>query len=504
MNPHALHDCPTARHGPTLPGLDSPLRSPPRSTQGTRLRSTHHRTRRVLRHRIPIIALSLSAACLALAAAPASPAADPPGDRSADQTSANRRAATDKTSTAIFVTPARGSKLSAARKATLLSTMERALGEDERLRVVDRDVQLAARAGLMPSQRIAEARTLRDRGESSLADNRTTDAVADLTRAAELLEETLTYSNKRDLARAQFLLGAALVAEGKSKEGEKLFVRLLVWRPDFIDARLPSVALSDLAGPVWRKAQDKVAKRRRGGLELVTEPPGALAYVNGQFFGFTPTSVRDLPTGTHYVTFKRNGYTRQVIPARVTRRTRAIEVTLQPSPGADTMNELAAEIGEKLDEEEARATIELGRLLSVDNAVFVEVPTAGSVDASYRAALFETRHGKRLRIVTVAAGEDTPLEELLGELGTSLYADLDLTFAPVEPVEVEPKEPDVVTAQPTPLEKSPRFYKRWWFWTAVGVAAAAAVAIPLLVTGGDDDNKRCTGSGLCGEVIWTF
>ena len=52
---------------------------------------------------------------------------------------------------------------------------------------------------------------------------------------------------------------------------------------------------------------------------------------------------------------------------------------------------------------------------------------------------------------------------------------------------------------PAPTEPSPPFYRRWWFWTAVGAVAVASVVGIVLATR-DTSNPDCSGISPCGTL----
>jgi tetratricopeptide (TPR) repeat protein len=60
--------------------------------------------------------------------------------------------------------------------------------------------------------------------------------------------------------------------------------------------------------------------------------------------------------------------------------------------------------------------------------------------------------------------------------GTSTGGQPNLT--PPPPVD---SSPTTVTAAPSRQEESPAIYKRWWFWTGVGVVVAAGAAVGIAV-----------------------
>ena len=142
----------------------------------------------------------------------------------------SKKAKKKLTAVGVFVVPIKGDKMSRARKATLLLTMETALKKDKRLNVIDKDIRLARRGGYVATEEIANARDLVKKGEANLAAGRPKDAVPQLNRAVKILAENLAYLGKRDLARAQFLLGASYAVADKASMGILSSNKIFNWR----------------------------------------------------------------------------------------------------------------------------------------------------------------------------------------------------------------------------------------------------------------------------------
>ncbi|MEM9492958.1 MAG: hypothetical protein AAGC55_27665, partial [Myxococcota bacterium] len=192
----------------------------------------------------------------------------------------------------VFVRPASG-RMSRARRATLLLSMEAALRGDPRLIVLDKDLRLARRADEFPSKAIAAARTSLQRGFALLERGKHEVALKRFQDADRKLAAIITHASKRDVARAQFAIGLAHTAAGDYDLARDAFERLLIWRPEYLPTGV-SRELSDKVAPIWQAAKDTIVGGRRGTIELITEPNGALAYVDGVFKGFTPTSAEGL------------------------------------------------------------------------------------------------------------------------------------------------------------------------------------------------------------------
>lgn len=409
---------------------------------------------------------------------------------SADENPDARRTA------AVFVIPETGT-LSRATRATLQLTMENALASNRQLRVADVDARMADRAGRVPWQRITAARSRLAAGSRALERDRAAQALADLETAATELERVLAFLDDPDeLVRAQFLLAAAHAVLGQDKQAAKVFRRLASWRPDYAlaksGARLPDKH-SAAVSKAWREAADALAGKKTGSLRLESEPSGAMAFVDGRFVGFTPTTVEDLRPGAHYITYRIPGFYPVTSAAEVTRKTRKVSATMEPAERADQVDNLARAVAVALDSTEGpRALLDLRDLLGVDHAIFVRVPSIDDEQGRYLAAVFETSTRRRLALVEAPASDD--IEALFHELARSLYANI---------------APDSGLAH---LDDRPRrgrkakkpIYKRWWFWTGIAATAAAGVGVPLYLMRDGNGGGVCPDGATCGQVSWRF
>jgi hypothetical protein len=394
----------------------------------------------------------------------------------------------DKVSIAVFIASP-DAEVGKARRATLLLTMEEALHEDTRLDVIDKDTQLAEGAGFVPKEVISEARGLLGSGEAMLLKGRAKAALTRLKTAETQLSAALAYVSKREVARAQFLVGAAQAILGKTKSARKTFMRLQVWRPDFVADTSIEPAL---VMPVWEEAVARVAKLDGGSIEVTSKPSGALAYVDGTFIGFTPTTAEGLVVGEHYVTFKAVGYAREVKRVTVSSdEQNAVSTKLVRSPSSDAVDELVAELLPSLGSSTGPKALEkLAPLLGIQHAVFVLVPPPGE-KGEYQAYVYDTKTRKRLSAARAPASAE--VETTFSEMAVSLYASLIL----------EPIEEEVVEEEPDRDDRGSPFYKKWWFWAAVGAVATTAITVPLVI-GGGTDAPTCPPGSVCGEVIWDF
>jgi hypothetical protein len=344
----------------------------------------------------------------------------------------------------------------------------------------------------VPTDKVSEARGLRIAGEELLRRGKTAEAIARLEAASAHLAEVLAWASKRELADAQFFLGAARAVAGDDKAAIADFVALLAWRPDYVAD--PSIE-PDAVIPLWEKAQKKVEKLPGGSIEIDSRPDGAMAYVDGRFVGFTPTVVEALPAAVHYVTIRMHGRIRSVTAVKVSSKEAAeLAVKLAPTPGINDLEQAIHDLSGGVGQVEAPAAAQaglgaLGELVGAQHAVVLVAPQG---DKPYVGYVHAVDGGAQLARAEVALGERDP-EEAFAELAAALYEQISF-----EPVEAPPPPVTEVTRS----TRKP-FYKTWWFWGAVGAAVTAGVAIPLLLRD-DAPELGCPPGDSCGIVVLSF
>jgi hypothetical protein len=341
------------------------------------------------------------------------------------------------------------------------NALTKALAQDPRLDLKDSDKLLVEFAGETPRDRIDQAKTAMTEGNALLKEGKPIEAVPRLTEAVAAYEEVLAFVKKEQLARAMLALGVAHAASRQPKRALAVFQGLLTWRPRFAydpDTYDPAHL------PLFERARAIASKSKRGSVELVTDPPGAQAYVDGKKEGETPIVVFGLPVGAHYATYKRQGYIKaaQKVIVSPTEQTR-FTLSLRQSDKYLILKQSIEASRAALGQAQASADmVSLRSVLFVDQVVFA---TLGYVDAgrvSVQAYLYDLRSKQRLNYV-VKTVELQRLGAELAELGQNLYLNARLDGA----LEAPPEAP------PPPPPKRSRFYATWWFWSAIAVGAAA-------------------------------
>jgi tetratricopeptide (TPR) repeat protein len=391
----------------------------------------------------------------------------------------------DDTRPSVAVFLLHGEALPAPQRANLLRALDAALKQNQHVEAQDKDLVLAEVGGEIPEAKVAKARALFAEGAAALEAGDGAAAVAKLSAAEAAFEPVLAFVKKNELADAQWVLGAAHAAAGDKKKARAAFARLQTWRSGY---EWDTGRYAELQ-PLWQGAREDVAKAGRGSIEVVSEPEGAMAFVDGKYVGVTPARADGLPAGDHYVTLKLDGYQRRVVKAHVDPRYQELVTeTLAKSGKYAAVEQALARVEPALGREQADpAMLELRGPLRLDLAVFVRV-SPGRVDAF----LYDLRSKRRLSQV----------------LGAELGADVDATAQTLVSslfAGVGHAGPLVArTPSPAPTRSRP-LYKKPWFWVAVGVGAAL-VATPIVFSDElfGDDGPTCSTGSVCTGVITGF
>ncbi len=362
--------------------------------------------------------------------------------------------------------------------------MERALRKQRRLRVHDVDLRLTFRVGQSRAARLSEALGLLKTGEALLGKSTPRAAINRLRPALALLRELLAFASKRQLARAQFLVGVAHAMLGNTRAARNEFTRLLIWRPGFqaITRYAPDKVL-----PSWQAATTKVKALPGGSIALSTRPASALAYVDGGFIGPTPTTAEALTVGTHYVTYKLPGYQRVVAKIAVSsKRQRKLRRRLRRTPRIKELRALAVKLGPSWGRAKAPAELsKLGALVRAQHVVVVKRLR----DRRFQTYVYDAYSRRRLAAARTALPASYD-RAALAELTRTLYAGIALDRTVVR------RAPPPAKPQVRRPSSGRSIFGRWWFWTGV----AAAVAIPVIVTSLPESSASCPGGFMCGRL----
>ena len=365
----------------------------------------------------------------------------------------------------VFYIPAKG--YTARSVARVSRRFNKTLLANPHLEVKDSDQLLAEFAGEVPSAELVAAKQAQQEGSKLLIEGQLPLALAKLREAAEKYETLVAFAKKRNLAACQLAIAVAEARSGKRRKARASFRRLLTWRPR---VRYPVALYGTREVRLFERAKRRMARAKRGSVELKSAPPGAKAYVDGRFAGITPTVAFGLTAGQHYATFKLSGHIKGAVKVTVSSRKQlSFSAELKRSEKFLILQQTLRKARESLGSPKANAAmVDLRSVLFVDQVIFTTIGYAGPDRMKIEAFLYDLRSKLRLNEskITLQKGELNRLEEL----GRMLYLNVRYDGTMEAPLE----------APPPPPKRRRAFYATWWFWTAVA-AGAAAVIVPIAV-----------------------
>ncbi len=325
-----------------------------------------------------------------------------------------------------------------------------------------------------------------------------TGAVADFDAAAAALEDP------QDLGDALLYLGASLAFEGRARDAQRVFARLHVQMPHVVPdaAVFPPEVISR-----FEAARPRDAGSPSASIQVESDPPGAIAYVDFVARGVTPIDVAGLVGGEHVVRVTRVGATPFVQSMSV--RAGRGEATSAMLVDDSRTTGLADAVARVRDDDVAAlapdsATREIADVLRLDRIAVLRV-SRGDLDenVSIELTVFDVASGRRLvrgvGVVPIDIGRFEPAVEqaVVGGLQAAIAARQADDRERVIPVE----RPPPIEAPPPPSE--PGIAEQWWFWTIIGgVLVLGGVAAGVGVAA--SDTGPALGQSPGGVVVVEF
>jgi hypothetical protein len=365
----------------------------------------------------------------------------------------------------------------------VMRAIDDGLKRNPRLEMKDLDTRLAEFAQEVPQGDIDKGKSEYDEGMKAMTSLDLSTAIKKLTQAVDTYTKVLPYIKKAELADAMMALGAAQFEQNEKKPARATFIRLLTWRPDYkVDVnKFPPSVLDP-----FENARKEVEKAKRGSLEIRSEPPSAQAYVDGRYIGVTPAFGEGLVVGEHFVTLKKEGFRKAVMPATVSPKfQQVVNVPLERSGKFLLVQQALDAIDKTLGADKLDASSDnLKEVLFVDHAVFVRAKpgAAGMIDLDI--FLYDLRSRRKLTAINQPVSVEAA-EKSAEPIAANVYQG-----ASYELVEETPKDAPI----PKQKERTP-IYKTWWLWTAVGVAVVGAVVIGVAVA--ETRPPSCGSGNFC-------
>ena len=373
------------------------------------------------------------------------------------------------------------------------------LRHNGRLDMKDLDVRLAEFAQEVPFEQVELARTTYQNGQESLRNLNLDQAAAQLADAVDQLVAVLPYIKKQELADAMLALAVVQQQKGNLRAMQSTLKRLLIWRTNYeLDT---SVFPQQISEPL-QQARAEVGQLPLGQIKVLCEPSGSQVFVDGDFAGVAPTQLNNLTVGEHYVTFKKLGYKRGLRIATVTAGPPLQVLGKLPRAEKYLLVEQAVErVGPKMGQSRLDPVVDnLRETLFLDHAVFLRLQKAGTLssnteDVTLSAYLYDLRSRTLLKQqsqkVHIEGG--VPPDGAMQALAAKLYEGVDYDNELRAPEDA----PIPVAAPQKPL------YKRWWFWTALGVIVAGGAS--ALTVGLLSRSPTCPDGHVCtGELIYSL
>lgn len=264
-------------------------------------------------------------------------------------------------------------------------------------------------------------------------------------------------ADAKTLGDAHFFVGALAVQNGgksQSKKATEEFVRALLNNPDLTCD--PQVYGADVK-KAFDKALTEVSGKGVGPLAADSNPPGATVTLRGKELGKTPiTEAPSVPVGRHLLLFNRPGYEPAGAYADVSKEGGSAKPTLTPAPGyLEVRDGATALVGKGVG---VKGPLPAGakKLGGIVKARFLVLSDGATAE------VWDVEGGNRLSGLSLSAEELSESAKKIGAFiakpgGAAAVAAADVTETPEEPGAGGP------------------VYKKWWFWTAVGVVAVGGV-----------------------------
>ncbi len=328
-------------------------------------------------------------------------------------------------------------------------------------------------------------------------------------KALQVFDQATGQVDARSYARALKGLGVALFNLGSKAEAQDYVIRSLLIVPQ---QNADQFAYNLETKGLFRTARAAMQDTPTGNLDIKTVPDGAEIHLDFNLRGHSPLTLSNLTAGKHHLRIVRDGF--KVFEQFVDIRPGANEQMSPALVATPNRAALEAAIGEvdkalRKDRKVAEAAMQLKRVVGaqeilvaqagvqrgafrVHGAYYAEDGSPTDIDESIPrdATLFEnlrafsenTFAGAYRDVPAVVldspGGDVGAVEVGMGDSGAGT-GDSDLVIDPNSPL-----FGDTGRAKKDPV------YKKWWFWTIIGVAAAGtATGLGFLLAGGGEGEK---------------
>jgi hypothetical protein len=288
----------------------------------------------------------------------------------------------------------------------------------------------------------------------------------------------------------------ALLAEGKNDEADLAFRQAISCDNDLVlsKRKFPPDQVQ-----AFNRAKRKLLSSGSTQIAVISKPAGATVIIDGKTRGTTPVSGLPLYAGRHYIRLELEGYSPWTLSLPEGDPPRQIKALMVPMWTGEAPEDLIATAiaTEQMDESVLAQLRLLAGFFRADAMVLVSVSSEGrNYHLGVRLFVVRPELVGRARLFNLGAEPDAFEQKIRGVVSTLKdLGRMEGTRVAVAPVRHEPSGGNEAFLPPShggtgrPDNGKPddygsddsgtKWYKSWWFWTAVGVAVAAGTATGL-------------------------
>ena len=347
-------------------------------------------------------------------------------------------------------------------------------------------------------QHITEARRLYAEGSQAYLDLQLDNAIQLLGQAVEEFDASqAALEDESGLGTALLYLGASYVFSGNTRVGRRIFERL--------HRQMPHIKPDPNEFPpeVVEQYERTTPRRTDGAIHVMSDPTGAIAYVDFVPRGLTPLTVTDLAPGEHTVRLTRPGATPYIEQVDVGRDQSEVQAFLIDAEGNEGMAEMVAGItGHELEVGDGPIQ-QVGQLLDLDKIGVIRVSYGDSRDqVKLEMVIFDVASGRRMLRGEVQAPR--ALGELEPVVQRAVQAGVQNVLAPRvgdDDEQIIGSDGQLVSADPDEEDEGDPLWKKWWLWAAVGGALVVGAVVTAVVLTRDDNEL---GQSPNGQIVIEF